>query len=274
MWCIREMDSEFVERMYDVLDLYAEPYNPKCPVIGMDEKPKQLLEDSRATIPMKPGSPEKYDYEYKRNGKANIFLAVEPKAGKRVVEVTERRTKEDFAHYIRDLVDFEYCDAEMLRIVLNNLNTHSEKSLYETFDEKEAERVLQSRGGYGGGLLMLKKSKPILTAWFGTTVLQTLRKFDQNHKGHILFPFPSFYLLFPSFTLALALKPDFPIWAQEKAFKKQPSVKVFSTSDLFSFLSEIGLSFIFFLSPIFSVKKRPPRRPRRSWERKKKKFQS
>jgi hypothetical protein len=143
MWCIQEMDSEFVERMYDVLDLYGEPYDPKRPVIGMDEKPKQLLEDSRESIPMKPGSPEKYDYEYKRNGKANIFLAVEPKAGKRVVKVTERRTKEDFAQYIRDLVDLEYCDAEMLRIVLDNLNTHSEKSLYETFDEKEAERVLQ-----------------------------------------------------------------------------------------------------------------------------------
>lgn len=143
MWCIQEMDSEFGERMYDALDVYEEPYDPKRPIIGMDEKPKQLLEDSRKSIPMKPGSPEKYDYEYKRNGKANIFLAVEPKAGKRVVKVTERRTKEDFAHYIRDLVDLKYCDAEMLRIVLDNLNTHSEKSLYETFGEKKAERVLQ-----------------------------------------------------------------------------------------------------------------------------------
>jgi hypothetical protein len=77
------MDSEFVERMYDVLNLYTAPYDPMRPVIGMDEKHKQLLEDSRKPIPMKPGNPEKYDYEYKRKGKANIFLCVEPKAGKR-----------------------------------------------------------------------------------------------------------------------------------------------------------------------------------------------
>ena len=82
MWCIQEMDSEFVERMYDDLDLYEAPYDPKRPVIGMDEKPKQLLEESRKSIPMKPGSPEKYDYEYRRNGKANIFLAVNQRLGK------------------------------------------------------------------------------------------------------------------------------------------------------------------------------------------------
>jgi hypothetical protein len=76
------MDPEFVERMYDVLDLYEEPYDPKRPVIGMDEKPKQLLKDSRESIPMKPGSPEKYDYEYKRNGKANIFLPLNQRRGK------------------------------------------------------------------------------------------------------------------------------------------------------------------------------------------------
>ena len=117
------MDSEFVERMYGLLDLYEEPYDPRRPVIGVDEKPKQLLEDSRSPIPMKPGSPEKYDYEYKRKGKANIFLCVEPKAGKRATKVTDRRTKKDFANFIKDLVDLEYSDAEMLRIALDNLNS-------------------------------------------------------------------------------------------------------------------------------------------------------
>ena len=143
MWCIQKMDSEFVERMYDILDLYNEPYDPRRPVIGVDEKSKQLLEDSRKAIPMKPGSPEKYDYEYKRKGKANIFLCVETKAGKRVTKVTDRRTKKDFANYIKDLLDLEYCDAEILRIVLDNLNTHFEKSFSESFDKKEAERILQ-----------------------------------------------------------------------------------------------------------------------------------
>jgi len=137
------MDSEFVERMHDVLDLYTAPYDPMKPVIGMDEKHKQLLEDSRKPIPMKPGNPEKYDYEYKRKGKANIFLCVEPKAGKRMTKVTARRTKKDFANFIKDLVDLEYRDAEILRIVLDNLNTHFEKSFFETFDKKEAERILE-----------------------------------------------------------------------------------------------------------------------------------
>jgi hypothetical protein len=102
----------------------------------VDEKPKQLLEDSRKSIPMQPGSPDKYDYEYKRKGKANIFLCVEPKAGKRVTKVTDRRTKKDFAKYIKDLLDLEYCDAEILRIVLDNLKTHFEKSFPESFDKK------------------------------------------------------------------------------------------------------------------------------------------
>jgi len=143
MWCIQKMDSEFVERMYDLLDLYEEPYDPRRPVIGVDEKSKQLLEDTRKPIPMKPGSPEKYDYEYKRKGTVNIFLCVEPKAGKRVTKVTDRRTKKDFANFIKDLVDHEYRDVETLRIVLDNLNTHVEDAFFEAFDKKEAERILR-----------------------------------------------------------------------------------------------------------------------------------
>lgn len=143
MWCIAKIDGKFRLCMYDVLDLYAEPYDPKRPVIGFDEKPKQLIDDSRKPILMKPGSPEKYDYEYKRNGTANIFVAVEPKAGKRRISVTNQRTKKDFANEIRHLVDFEYPDADLLRIVLDNLNTHKKESLYETFGKEEAERILK-----------------------------------------------------------------------------------------------------------------------------------
>nr|QNO52373.1 hypothetical protein CJELADDK_00052 [Methanosarcinales archaeon ANME-1 ERB6] len=128
--------------MYDVLDLYEEPYDPKRPIVNLDEKPKQLLGEKRMPIPMKPGSPEKYDYEYVRNGTANIFVAVEIKAGKRVTQVTERRTRKDFALFVKMLVDGKYQNVEVIRLVVDNLNTHNEKSFYETFSKEEAEKVL------------------------------------------------------------------------------------------------------------------------------------
>jgi hypothetical protein len=129
--------------MYDVLDLYEEPYDPKRPLVNLDEKPKQLLGEKRLSIPMKPGSPEKYDYEYVRNGTANIFMAVEIKAGKRVTRVTERRTMKDFALFVKMLVDKEYPDdVEVIRLVTDNLNTHKEKAFYETFSKEEAESIL------------------------------------------------------------------------------------------------------------------------------------
>lgn len=128
--------------MYDILDLYHEEYDPKRPVVGFDEKPKQLIGDARETIPMKPGSPEKYDYEYKRNGKANIFIAVDFKGGKRNVKVTDNRTKKDFALYMKHLVNDVFTEAEMIRVVLDNLNTHKESAFYETFKKEEAEKLL------------------------------------------------------------------------------------------------------------------------------------
>lgn len=143
MWCIQEITPEYRERMYDILDLYQEDYNNKRPVIGLDEKPKQLIENKRKTIPMKNGKVLKQDYEYIRRGTANIFMAIEPKGGKRVAQVTSRRTKKDFALFVRYLVDNEYQDAEILRLVLDNLNTHYESSFYETFDQDEAKRILQ-----------------------------------------------------------------------------------------------------------------------------------
>jgi len=142
MWCIQSITPEYRKRMYDVLDLYAEPYNPRRPVLGLDEKPKQLLEESRAPLPMRPGRPAKYDYEYVRRGKANVFMCVEPKAGQRTTRVTEHRTKQDFALFVRYLVDDVYAEAERLRIVVDNLNTHNETSFLETFNSEEARRIL------------------------------------------------------------------------------------------------------------------------------------
>jgi hypothetical protein len=144
MWCIQTIDAIFRARMYDILDLYEEPYDPKKPLVCLDEKPKQLLGEKRKPISMKRGSPEKYDYEYVRNGSANIFMAVEFKAGKRVTKVTKRRTMKDFARFVKMLVDEEHPDAEVIRLVTDNLNTHREKAFYETFGKDEAERILST----------------------------------------------------------------------------------------------------------------------------------
>jgi len=141
MWCIGKITPEYLKRMYDILDLYQEPYDPRNPILGVDEKSKQLIEDSRKPISMRPGKAEKYDYEYIRNGKANIFVAVDPKHGKRITKVTKQRTKKDFAEFMQDVV-LSYPYAEKLRIVIDNLNTHFESSFYETFEKGEAERIL------------------------------------------------------------------------------------------------------------------------------------
>lgn len=142
MWCIAEITSEYRERMYRLLDLYEKDYDGKYPVICIDEKSKQLIDEVRNPIPLRPGSPAKYDYEYKRNGTRNIFVAIEPKGGRRIITVTRTRTKEDFAHFVKNIVEKEYKQAVKIQIVLDNLNTHFEKSFYETFSEKEARKIL------------------------------------------------------------------------------------------------------------------------------------
>ena len=143
MWVIPEITPEFIERMEHVLDLYVKPYNPKEPVLCLDEKSKQLLENTKPVIPMRQGAERKADYEYKRCGTSNIFMAVEPKGGYRTAKVTHRRTKRDFAHEIRRIIDLpRYQNIKKLHIVLDNLNTHFEKSLYDTFSKQETRRVL------------------------------------------------------------------------------------------------------------------------------------
>lgn len=143
MWCIATITSEYRERMYRILDLYKEPYDKGFPVICFDEKSKQLLEDSRKPIPLKPGSVAKYDYEYKRNGTCNIFVAVEPKAGKHYIKITDKRRRQDFAQFMKWLIENKYKKAKKVRIVMDNLNTHFEKSFYETFSKQESKRILK-----------------------------------------------------------------------------------------------------------------------------------
>ena len=129
--------------MEDVLDLYAEPYDEKRPQVNFDETSKQLIEEVRQPLPARPGQVERFDYEYQRNGTRNLFMICEPLAGWRHVEVTEHRTMKDFAHQMKWLVDEQYPEAEVIRIVMDNLNTHKPASLYEAFELAEARRILQ-----------------------------------------------------------------------------------------------------------------------------------
>ena len=143
MWCITEITKEYRKRMYRLLALYNKPYDPSYPVVCFDEKSKQLLEDSRTPIPMKPGSLMKYDYEYRRHGTCNIFVAVEPKAGKHHIKVTDTRTRTDFARFMKWLIVTKYRKVKRIMMVLDNLNTHFAKSFYETFSKDECERLLK-----------------------------------------------------------------------------------------------------------------------------------
>ncbi len=137
------MSAEFVAAMEEVLDLYAEEYDPRYPMVCFDEKLVAPEADVRKPVPMEPGQPERVDYEYERLGTANLFFFVEPLSGWRHVEMTEHRTKLDYAHCIRWLVDHVYPLAEYVCIVQDNLNTHTAAALYEAFPAAEARRILQ-----------------------------------------------------------------------------------------------------------------------------------
>lgn len=135
------MSPAFVAAMEDVLDLYAEPYDPQRPVVCFDERPVQLVAETRTPIPAAPGQPRRYDYEYQRQGTANLFTVLEPHTGWRHIEATARRTMVDFAAQMRALVDDDFPDARVIRVVLDNLNTHSTASLYAAFPPAEARRL-------------------------------------------------------------------------------------------------------------------------------------
>lgn len=141
-WCIPPtQNADFVFHMEDVLSVYQRPYDPRFPQVCLDEASKQILADTREPLPAKPGVPERVDYEYERQGTCNLFMVFEPLRGFRHVTVTDRRTKVDFAHVIRYLVNVLYPEAERIVLVMDNLNTHTPASLYEAFPPTEAKRL-------------------------------------------------------------------------------------------------------------------------------------
>jgi transposase len=143
-WCIPpKSNAEFVCQMEEVLSVYTRPYDERRPQVCLDETSKQLISETRVPVPMQPGQPACYDYEYERHGTCNLFVACEPLAGKRFLKVTKQRTKRDFALFIRDLVDVYYPAADTIVLVMDNLNTHTPSALYEVFEPAEARRLIE-----------------------------------------------------------------------------------------------------------------------------------
>lgn len=134
-------NADFVANMENVLDVYKRPFDPDNPVVCMDESPKQLIGETRVPIEMGKGKEKRIDYEYRRNGVCNIFMANEPLAGKRYVDIRERKTKRDWAEFVRGIADDLYPDADRITLVMDNLNTHRPSSLYEAFRPEEAKRI-------------------------------------------------------------------------------------------------------------------------------------
>ena len=143
MWCIPKVDAEYVARMEDVLDLYAEAPDPKRPVVCFDESPTQLIGEVRPPVPAAPGRPERFDYEYRRNGTVNLFVFLDAHCSWRKVKVTDHRTAEDFALCMRELVDVDFPRADRIRVVLDNLSTHTPAALYASLPPAEARRLLK-----------------------------------------------------------------------------------------------------------------------------------
>ena len=140
-WCIPKVSAEFVPAIKGMLDLHAEPHDPQGPTVCFDETSTQLLSETGAPLPAKPGRPRREDYEYQRARARNLFLTCEPRRGWRHVAITRQRTVQDFAHQMRWLVEEAYPDVPVIRLVLDNLSTHRMASLYETFPASEARRI-------------------------------------------------------------------------------------------------------------------------------------
>jgi hypothetical protein len=143
MWCIGALTEEYRERMYDLLDLYARPFKSSEPVVCLDEKSKQLLRDTRQPLPVKPGALAKHDYEYARAGTCNLFVAVEPKGGRRTVTITDHRAKTDFVSFVQHLLNRVYARARRIHLVVDNLNTHFRQCFEEVLGIREARTLLR-----------------------------------------------------------------------------------------------------------------------------------
>jgi len=142
-WCIPpKANAEFVYHMEDVLDVYTQPEDPRVPLVCFDESPEQLVSETRQPLPLKPGKPQCYDHEYRREGVANMFMFFAPLQNWREVKITDRRTKADWAECMRELVDVHFPDAPRIKVVQDHLNTHAPSALYEVFAPAEAKRIL------------------------------------------------------------------------------------------------------------------------------------
>lgn len=140
-WCIGKPSGSYVAKMEDVLDVYQRPYDPARPVICLDETSKELHATPRGQLPLQPDQPRREDYEYERHGVANLFMVLEPLRGWRKVQVTDRRTKQDFAEQLQQLADQDFAAAEVIVLITDNLNTHGPSALYERFEAVEAHRL-------------------------------------------------------------------------------------------------------------------------------------
>jgi DDE superfamily endonuclease len=138
-----DANAAFVAGMEDVLEVYQRPHDPECPVVCLDESSKQLISETRVPIPTKPGHPARHDYEYERNGTANLFMMFAPLEGWRHVEVTDRHTAVDYAQILKQLSDEHFADSKKIVLVQDNLNTHKPASLYEAFPAPEARRLVE-----------------------------------------------------------------------------------------------------------------------------------
>lgn len=143
MWCVGVLTEQYRQRMYNLLDLYARPLRRREPVVCLDEKSKQLLKDARAPLALKRGTPARQDYEYVRGGTCNLFVAVEPKGGRRTVMVTDHRTKPDFVAFVRYLLKHVYATARRIHLVMDNLNIHLRKCFEEVLGIKQARALLR-----------------------------------------------------------------------------------------------------------------------------------
>jgi hypothetical protein len=143
MWCIGTLNEEYWQRMYDLLDLYTRPFHPKEPVVCLDEKSKQLLKDSRPSLPLQSGLPAKQDDEYEHAGTCHLFVAMEPKGGRRTIVVTDHRAKTDFVAFVQHLLKQVYATARRIHRVMDNLNTHFRKCFEEVLGVKKATALLR-----------------------------------------------------------------------------------------------------------------------------------
>ena len=143
MWCVGRLTEEYRERMYDLLELYARLFRSREPVICVDEKSKQLVKDSRQCLPISSGTPLRLDYEYVRAGTCNLFVAIEPRGGRRTVQITDHRAKTDFVAFVQYLLEQVYVAARRIHLVLDNLNTHFRKCFEEVLGAKAAHKLLR-----------------------------------------------------------------------------------------------------------------------------------